>query len=269
MPFFQSQGRNIYYERHGQGQPVLFLHGAGSNAATWWQQLAALSPWYTCYTMDARCFGRSAAPLSEFDIHIFAADVLAFQKMLGFERMALVGQSLGGMIATRFAAEHPERVSALVLCDSPMGIDHAGQQTILRERLQKVAGLTIEQRSLGAWFIANRPDLVALYGQINHFNPAFYLEQGVEWQKAMAHLNEPDQLLSLDRLRDIPCPCLIVVGEDDPIVPVSIMREVQALLPHCALQVIPQAAHSAYFEQAELVNGHLLRFLKTHLVDLA
>ena len=62
MPFVRSHHRDIYYERHGAGPAILFLHGAGSNAATWWQQLPAFTPEYTCLTMDIRCFGRSAAP---------------------------------------------------------------------------------------------------------------------------------------------------------------------------------------------------------------
>ena len=47
MPFVHSLGREIYYERHGAGPALLLLHGAGSNAATWWQQLPAFSAQHT------------------------------------------------------------------------------------------------------------------------------------------------------------------------------------------------------------------------------
>ena len=70
MPFVTSAGRRIYYERHGAGPAILFLHGAGSNAATWWQQLPVFSSRYSCLTMDIRCFGRSAAPTSEFTLDL-------------------------------------------------------------------------------------------------------------------------------------------------------------------------------------------------------
>ena len=63
MPFIDSGGRAIWAQRQGQGPAVLFLHGAGSNAATWWQQLPAFSARHTCVTLDQRCFGRSAAPM--------------------------------------------------------------------------------------------------------------------------------------------------------------------------------------------------------------
>ena len=84
MPFVSSQNRDIYYERHGAGPAILFLHGAGSNAATWWQQLPAFAPEYTCLTMDIRCFGRSAAPPDEFSLALFVADGVKFFNSTAF-----------------------------------------------------------------------------------------------------------------------------------------------------------------------------------------
>lgn len=64
-----------------------------------------------------------------------------------------------------------------------------------------------------------------------------------------------------EALKSIVCPTLIVVGEADPIVPVAIMQEVQALMPDCKLGVIERAAHSAYFEQPEQFNRMVQVFL--------
>lgn len=264
MPYYLSGAREIYYERHGQGPALVWLHGAGSNAATWWQQLPHFARHFTCLTMDQRCFGRSVAPLEEFRIEHFVADVQALLDHEGIEQATLLGQSLGGMVALRMALTHPERVRSLVLCDTSMAIDHAAQLTILRERIAKVAGLTIEQRSLGAWFIENRPQLAALYMQINRFNPNVHRQNAAAWQVAMEGLNQPDQLTSMDSLTLVGCPTLIVVGEHDPIVPVSIMQEVQARIPNCQLSVIPLAAHSAYFEQPDVFNHRVMAFLKSN-----
>ena len=93
MPFVQSAGRAIYHERHGDGPAVLFLHGAGSNAATWWQQLPAFKASHTCLTMDIRCFGRSAAPLDEFTLANFVDDALAVLDAEGVQRAAVVGRA--------------------------------------------------------------------------------------------------------------------------------------------------------------------------------
>lgn len=261
MPFFTSGGRRLYYERHGSGPALVFLHGAGSNAATWWQQLPVFQRTHTCYTVDLRCFGRSVAPLEEFRLPHFIADVLALLDEQGLDQAILAGQSLGGMIALHTAWKHPNRVCALALCDTSMALNHARGLQILADRMVRVAALSIEQRSLGQWFIDHKPELVALYAQINHFNPSFYLDQKEAWGRAMNGLHDPTDLMPMDALSSIQCPTLIVVGEHDPIVPVDIMQEVQARIAGSRLCVIPDAAHSAYFEQPQRVNEALQAFL--------
>ena len=265
MAFFSNQGRQLYYERHGQGPALVMLHGAGSNAATWWQQLPDFSREHTCLILDQRCFGRSPAPLTEFRIEHFVADVLALLDHEGIDRASLLGQSLGGMVALRTALWHPQRVRQLVLCDTSLAIDHPLQLQILRERLHKVAALTVEQRSLGAWFLQHHPDRAALYMQINHFNPSAYRIPQEEWQAAMNGLNQDASLTPMAQLPQVACPTLLLVGREDPIVPVDIMQEVQALIPDSELTVVENAAHSAYFEQPEVFNERVMDFLKRRL----
>lgn len=265
MPFFSSQGRPIYYERHGKGPALLFLHGAGSNGATWWQQLPAFTPHYTCLLMDIRCFGRSAAPTSEFRLPLFVQDVIALLDHEEISRAALVGQSLGGMIGLRTALDHPQRVSAFVACDSSLAIDHPRQLEILDRRLESASALSIEQRSLGRWFFENQPALAMLYAQINHFNPSAHSIPPQAWRAAMQGLHRPEDLTPMSALPRLACPLLLLVGREDPIVPVDIMEEVAARVPGSELAVIDDAAHSAYFEQAATVNGTVLEFLERRL----
>ena len=262
MPFITSQGRSVYYERHGQGPALVLLHGAGSNAATWWQQLPVLAAHYTCYTMDIRCFGRSTAPPEELQIPLMVQDLLAMLDQEGVEKAALLGQSLGGMVALRAALHHPDRVAAFVACDTSLAVDHPAQLALLDKRITAVAAMSIEQRSLGQWFIQNRPDLVALYAQINHFNPSAHSVPPAQWRSAMQGLNQPHNLVPFEALRDLSCPVLVVVGRDDPIVPMAFVDEVAQRIPDVTVCVVENAAHSAYFEQAEVFNRRVLSFLK-------
>ena len=57
MPYVSSDDVNVYYEVHGAGPAVLFVHGSGGHHAAWWQQVAALSPSFTVITVDLRGFG--------------------------------------------------------------------------------------------------------------------------------------------------------------------------------------------------------------------
>jgi 3-oxoadipate enol-lactonase len=266
MPFVESQGRRIYYERHGSGPAVLFCHGAGSNAATWWQQLPAFMPRHTCITMDIRCFGRSLAPLQEFSLELFAADVVAILDREDIERVTLVGQSLGGMIGLKLALTQPARLAAFVACDSSLAIDHPVLLDTIAQRQVTQRAVTIEQRSLGRWFLEHHPDKAALYAQINHFNPSAYAIPAAEWGGALAALMQPERLIPMKALPQVGCPTLLLVGSEDPIVPVSVMREVQGLVPDSELVVVDEAGHSTYFEKPEEFNRHVLDFIARRAV---
>lgn len=261
MPFLTSAGRRIYYERHGTGPAILFLHGAGSNAATWWQQLPVFSSRYSCLTMDIRCFGRSVAPTSEFDLGLMADDVLALFDAEQVHQAVVIGQSLGGMIGLRVALRHPKRVVGFVACDSSMAIDHPALLELVSKRLQSARGVSIEQRSLGKWFVEQHPPLAALYAQINHFNPSAHAVPAEQWQDALVSLLAPAALTPVDALRELACPTLFLVGSEDPLVPASVMHECSGLVPDSAVVVIEQAGHSAYFEKPQEFNRLVIEFI--------
>lgn len=261
MPFTESRGRRIYYERRGQGPAVVFCHGAGSNAATWWQQLPAFAAQHTCITMDIRCFGRSSAPLDEFSLDNFVADIVAILDREELARVTHVGQSLGGFIGLKLALTHPDRLAAFVACDSSLALDHPVLLETIAKRQITHQAVSIEERSLGRWFLENCPDKALLYGQINHFNPSAHSLLAKDWGAALAQFLRPENLISMNALRDVTCPTLLLVGSEDPIVPVSVMEEVQGLVGGCELAVVPDAGHSAYFEKPQAFNGIVLDFI--------
>jgi len=261
MPFVSSQGRSIYYERHGAGPAILFLHGAGSNAATWWQQLPAFTARYTCLTMDIRCFGRSSAPASEFALAHFVADAMALLDQEKIDKVVLIGQSLGGMIGLRIALAHPDRAAGFVACDTSLAIDHPVLVDSIEQRFKAVSAVSIEQRSLGAWFLKSQPALAALYAQINHFNPSAHSIPAEAWRSAMLSLNQPDNLLATAEIEALQCPTLFLVGAEDPIVPSEVMKELSQRVPGSELLILNEAAHSAYFEKPAQFNEQVLEFL--------
>lgn len=261
MPFAESRSRRIYYERHGEGPAVLFCHGAGSNAATWWQQLPVFAPRHTCLTMDIRCFGRSVAPLDEFSLANFVDDALAVLDREGIGQARIVGQSLGGMIGLQMALKHPQRVAALVACDSSLALDHPVLLDILATRQISQRAASVEQRSLGRWFLEHHPDKAALYAQINHFNPSTHSVPPEQWGTTLMGLMQPGRMVSMDALGEVAVPMLMLVGSEDPIVPVRVAREVADRVPGCELAVVEAAGHSSYFEKPAEFNALVLDFI--------
>jgi len=259
--FIRCGERDVYVERQGEGPPVLFCHGAGGNAATWFQQVAAFRDRHTCITLDLRCFGRSLAPMSEFRHELFVADALAVLDHFGVATAVVVGQSLGGMVGLRLALGHADRVAAFVACDSPLGVDHPAILQALEERARTASARTLEQRSLGAWFLQHHPERAALYAQINHFNPGTHSVPPEQWRAAMDRLMDPAGLLPMQALRGLAVPVLWLVGRQDPLVPLAAMQDAQALATGSELAVVDDCGHSTYFEKPEVFNHLVLDFI--------
>lgn len=263
MPFVRSHGARIYYERHGSGPAVLFCHGAGSNAATWWQQVPVFARRFSCLVYDHRCFGRSAAPEASFLPELFMDDALAILDAERIERAALVCQSLGGLTGLRLALHHPERLWAFVPCDSPLGIDHPALRDSVGRYLAAAHALPLEERALAASFVAAQPERAWLYGQINRFNPAVHTPAaaGEGLASRLAALLAPPALLATQRLGEIRCPTLFVVGEHDPLVPPAVVRDLARRVAGAEVAQIAGAGHSPYFEQPQAFNAALAGFL--------
>ena len=115
-----SDGARLHWETHGSGDPVLLIMGLGSNAHGWHRTIPWLAERYETIAFDNRGTGRSDAPAGEYTIAQMAADTAAVLDAAGHRTAHIVGASLGGMIAQRFALTYPERVRALVLlCTTP------------------------------------------------------------------------------------------------------------------------------------------------------
>jgi 2-hydroxy-6-oxonona-2,4-dienedioate hydrolase len=102
----------------GEGTPLVLLHALGESALDWRWVLPALSRTHRVYAVDLPGFGYSGKPSAEYSSAFFARFVGAYLDALGLERAALVGNSLGGLVALRLALSEPARVSALGLVAS-------------------------------------------------------------------------------------------------------------------------------------------------------
>src|SRR6266581_2015287 len=119
MAFLVTDGFRLYYEdTGGPGPTLLFLHGAGGNHLSWWQQVPAFADEYRCITVDQRGFGQSPDVSGGPGPTALATDALALLDHLGIARAALVAQSMGGWAAVGAAVRAPERFWATVLANT-------------------------------------------------------------------------------------------------------------------------------------------------------
>lgn len=256
MPLTQFNGIDFYYESHGEGEAVTFLHGAGGNHMSWWHQVPHFSQTYRCITIDHRGFGRSTDPQGAGTAR-FADDLEALLNELGLARTALVAQSMGGRTASQFTLQHPERVSALVMCDT-LGIlpwdELAERQAKLREERLAAAGEAgvLLRGYMAPGFITSQPELTFLYEQVQGLNPP----------RAGA---APQAAARRDDVAGIRVPTCFIVGSEDPVVAPEIVREVVDVIPDAAFLEFGGCGHSVYWENAPEFNRALDAFLAQHL----
>lgn len=258
MPSVRTRNAEIYYETHGEGRPVVFAHGAGGNAASWWSQVPFFSDrGYRAIAFDHRGFGRSTCSNEDFEPSEFPADLGAILHAEGIERAALVCQSMGGWTGLPTALASPERVAALVLCGTPGGLwtdAVAASFAGIAERVSRDGGIVGPGgAALGETYRKSNPAGAFLYDQIASFNRG--LEPGAVGKIAGVRISAAD-------LADFRTPTLVISGDEDVLFPPDALDSVAATLPGARLERFAGVGHSTYFEQPDRFNETVLAFLE-------
>jgi len=264
---FQKIGDlDVHYDVEGNGPPMVLLHGGGSRAQTFEEMAPILSASFRVYAPDLRGFGETRRPPEPRLSHeLWLVDLLGFLDALGLDQVVLGGWSLGAGVCRNFVLHHPRRVSHLVLIGamSPRlpSSDRSGFQR-RRELIERGASAeeivkeTFEftKRAFSPATLANKPEAVeALRQEHLRNNPAHYLE--------MLEANENRPKIA-DRLGEIRCPTLVLVGEHDVRTPLGMSEDLNKAIPSSLMKIIPDCGHFYSYEQPEVVSRIMLTYLK-------
>ena len=257
MPFAPVNGIDLYYESHGTGPAVVFLHGRGGTHLSWYQQVPCFRDRYRAIAIDQREFGLTKDVDNGPGRKAFADDLHQLLDHLKIDRACLVGQSMGGFTALSFAVREPDRVAGLVLADTSGGIVSAD---ILSEFRKSLPNLPAEpaSRALSRGFIDGNPVGAFLYSQIGGLTPPI--------RESLEDLLTSEDGPSLADLADwavYKVPTLVIVGSEDVLVPPIVAHMVAAHLPGAKLETVQGAGHSVYFEKPAEFNALLDKFLAT------
>jgi 3-oxoadipate enol-lactonase len=257
MPLAPINGIDFYYESHGEGPAVVFAHGAGGNHASWYQQVPFFSRTNRVITFDHRGFGQSA-DTNGLGRGSFVDDLRALLDYLGVEQAALVAQSMGGATALGFAVRYPQRVTALVMADTLGGVALPGE---LGDKQREVAAATRELSQLDRVVSKSLPvrDAVKaqLYLQIASFNP----DNATRLTPAPGAV--PPTPVTVEQVKDTAktVPMLFLVGAEDVLQPPDIVGAAASMVALAQFTVVSDSGHSVYFEQPDVFNFEVSRFL--------
>ena len=254
-------GTEIFAECSGApGKPWLTcLHSLATDHRLWDPQLAALQTGHRVLRLDLRGHGRSQPGDGDYTVAGLARDVVSAWDRLGIETSAVMGLSLGGMIALALAIEEPQRVERVIAADcrtdAPDGFKAMWQQrrALLNERgMAAVADVT-----LPTWFT---PQTLSDTGSAA---AVARVRDMIESTSAAGYIGATRALERLDVKPGLPrigCPALLVVGAQDGVHPAA-MREMATEIPGPRLVEIQDAAHLSNIEQPLAFEEAVLAFL--------
>jgi 3-oxoadipate enol-lactonase len=256
----RSDDAEISYEVMGSGPPVVLLHPFPAHRGIWMPVAEALAPRYRCILPDLCGHGESEPGTGPASMEKHVADVLRVCDEAGVGRAVFAGNSIGGYVLFELWRRQPERVAALILCDTRAAADTDEGK---RARLQTAEDVqkhgpdpfldSTAEKLLGASTRGNRPDVAAA---ARAMMAGTTVAGTVAVQQGMAA--RPD---SVATLQTIDVPTQILVGDEDMVTPRADAEVMQRGIRSSRMEVVPAAGHYAPFEQPEFVARVMRQFL--------
>jgi pimeloyl-ACP methyl ester carboxylesterase len=262
MPIADANGQKLYYEVHGEGEPLLCVHGLACDTLGWIAQLQAFPAAHRTVIFDNRDVGRSSMATEPYEIADMARDALALADFLELDGFHLLGISMGGAIAQEIALQAPDRVRTLTLA---VTFASGGAYAT---RLSQVWGARVRE-------VSHEQHIDEL--MLMNFSEGFFENaEMVEFIRTAMLNNEHPQPADAfcrqldassrhatrDRLAEISAPTHVIGGECDILVPVWKSREIAELIPGATLTVLDGAPHGLPLERAEEFNAAVLGFIR-------
>jgi pimeloyl-ACP methyl ester carboxylesterase len=272
LNLYEQDVRIAYMDVAPVGQPngrtAVLLHGGSYYGWYWKAQIEALTKaGYRVVVEDRLGWGKSSKPILPYSISLHASNTAALLDHLGIAKAAVVGHSIGGQMATRFAFLYPDRLTHLVMVN-PIGLsdNRAGRgftpfdgKVDVKPDLQKAYEADV--RTDMARYVNWRPEY------LEHLRIRHGVRLSAEWPR-LAYVRElGGNLRSVDStVNDWPhikTKAMVLGGtEDGPDFP-ELARRAAKTLPNAELVLIPGAGHNPHEEVPEKVNAELIRFLSS------
>lgn len=264
MPHYTlTTGFQLHYltagDHHPPGTPtVVFLHGLGSAAADWELQLGPFSQHYRVLAIDAPGHGQSSKPQQRYTAHGMADQLAELIRAIATPPRAIIGLSMGGVLAQQLAIAHPDLVQALVLVNTFAHLHSPNTLARLRALRRASRLWTHGMTGVGDMIASSlfpHPEQKTLRdraAQQISSNP-----RPVYWQMML-------MLARVDlrpHLADIRAPTLVVIGERDSTVPRAACEALAQHILGAQRVILPDSGHASPIDQPDAFNRAVLGFL--------
>jgi 3-oxoadipate enol-lactonase len=249
--------------QNGNSKTAVLIHGLSEERSVWSRQESFLKQSISVFSYDVRGFGASPVGSGLGTVRQMADDLGQIISAHNAAPAWLVGFSMGGVIAQRFALDFPELVEGLVLIASSCKVGRPGQD-FFNSRITDATngGLkaiqTITEGDASGCFSRGDEELVDEYRQLRT-NAVRDVNGYLNACRAMLGLaDEP----MMPELPGIDCPTLVIAGELDPYCPPKASQMIADAIPGAELTVIPGAGHCLHWEMPDAANNLILEFME-------
>lgn len=263
MPKAQFEDLELYYEIHGEGEPVLLVAGLGGVGSYWQPQIKAFSDKYQVILHDHRGSGQSTHSRIQYSIEQMADDVVRLMDKLKIERAHVVGHSTGAVIGTVMAIEHPERLKSVVAyagwtkADPFMRRVLEARRTLLTASGARAYGRCSPIFLYPDWWINQNAEL--LEDRETRSIPAMAAPE--------IGASRIDALMAFDRTADlhkIRTPTLVLCAKDDFLTPAYFSEELAKSIKGAELVLLDGGGHACSETTPEVFNKVVFDFLSRH-----
>jgi pimeloyl-ACP methyl ester carboxylesterase len=262
MPTLTTNGVELYYERKGQGEPLLLVHGLLFSAESWRDQLEALSAEYDCIAVDLRGQHRSQTTddPAGYDLWNQVEDVHGLITQLGIAPAHYAGLSMGGMIGMRLALVHPEDLRDLILLDTTAMAEEAEnveryeafRQVLGEGQLEAVLPM-LPPIFFADAYVENHADKVeAWFDSLRAGNPDGFV-------RASRAVDERDDVT--EKVHGLAVPTLVIHGTEDVAIPTEKARSTADAIPGARMVMVDGAGHQSNMDHPEEVTRNIREFL--------
>lgn len=273
--FADVNGIKICYEIHGEGHPLILVHGWGGTKEGWLVHIDALSKHFKVITLDNRGAGKSDHPNIPYTMDMYTDDINGLLEFLNIEKTHIVGSSLGGMIVLNFILKYPERVNKLVLINTWPGFPNEQGPEMYKEN--KITYFEeLEKDPLNTFIKSAKSSFSREFWKMMAEDPKrkffdlWSVEELIERELKNRYTPQDNENAAnavkghnvSDRLDEIKSETLILCGAKDRIAPVSVNEKMHEKISNSTLRVIKDARHNLPLEKTPEVNQILVDFLK-------
>ncbi len=262
MPRIKINDISLNYELDGNGPTIVFINGLTMDVNGWYFQVQPFSERYTVLRYDCRGQGQSDKPDMPYSQDMHADDLKSLMDRIEIQKVHVIGISNGGMVAQHFILKYPEKVGALVLVDTCSYIDTL---------LEIIIKVWIRATEVGGSEFRYDIALPALFAE-------GFIKRNLELIATLKEIsvknNPPEPIKNLakgclihnvnDRIPEIKAPTLIIVGEEDILIPLKYSKILNEKIEGSRLVIMKDCGHVPTLEKPEEFNKIVLEFLKDY-----